>query len=139
MRVSNRPILLVEDDEVDAMTVRRALKQIRVPNALRQAEHGEAAIAYLSDDSQARPCLVLLDLNMPIMSGLEFLRVVKAHPDWRRIPVVVLTTSQEPQDKLESFDRSVAGYLIKPVDFGEFVETMRTIDGYWTRSEEAPA
>ncbi len=137
MHVKNHPILLVEDDQVDAMTVRRALKEIRVTNPLLVAENGEAAIAQLSGPGE-KPCLILLDLNMPIMNGIEFLQVVKDHPEWRRIPVVVLTTSQEEQDKMASFDRSVAGYMAKPVDYHSFVDAMRTIDTYWTLSEFAP-
>ncbi len=85
------------------------------------------------------PCLILLDLNMPVMNGIEFLQVVKQHPRWRRIPTVVLTTSQEEQDKIDSFDLSVAGYMTKPVDYAKFVDAMRTIDAYWTLSEVAPA
>jgi CheY-like chemotaxis protein len=73
------------------------------------------------------------------MNGIEFLQVVKSHPEWRRIPVVVLTTSQEEQDKIASFDLSVAGYMTKPVDYQKFVDAMRTIDAYWTLSETAPA
>ncbi len=138
MHVNNHPILLIEDDEVDAMTVRRALRDIRVTNPLVQAMHGEAALAHLGDAANPRPCLILLDLNMPIMNGIEFLRVVKRHDQWRRIPVVVLTTSHEEQDKIASFDWSVAGYMTKPVDYLKFVEAMRTIDAYWTLSEPAP-
>ena len=139
MHLTSNPILLVEDDEIDAMTVRRALKEIRVGNPLLQADHGEAALDHLADPEGRRPCLILLDLNMPIMNGIEFLQVIKAHPEWRRIPVVVLTTSQEEQDKIASFDLSVAGYMTKPVDYQKFVEAMRTIDAYWTLSEAAPA
>ncbi len=139
MHITSLPILLVEDDEVDAMTVRRALKEIRVTNPLAQATHGEDALEYLGDDDNPRPCLILLDLNMPIMNGIEFLQAVKQHPEWRRIPVVVLTTSHEEQDKVASFDWSVAGYMTKPVDYLKFVEAMRTIDAYWTLSEASPA
>lgn len=138
MHVSTCPILLVEDDHVDALTVRRALKEIHVTNPLVQAEHGEAALAHLADPAQPRPCLILLDLNMPIMNGIEFLQAVKAHDEWRRIPVVVLTTSQEDEDKVASFELSAAGYMTKPVDYQKFVEAMRTIDAYWTLSEAAP-
>ncbi len=138
MHVNNLPILLIEDDEVDAMTVRRALKDIRVTNPLVQAMHGEAGLAHLADAANPKPCLILLDLNMPTMNGFEFLRVVKQHDRWRRIPVVVLTTSHEEQDKLASFDWSVAGYMTKPVDYLKFVEAMRTIDAYWTLCESVP-
>ncbi len=136
MHLTNSPILLVEDDEVDAMTVRRAFKELKVTNPLIQRNNGEAAIEYLRGCSHdATPCLIMLDLNMPVMNGIEFLQFVKQHPIWRRIPAVVLTTSEEEQDKIASFDLSVAGYMTKPVDYRRFVEAMRTIDAYWTLSE----
>lgn len=136
MKNPGKPILLVEDDQIDTMTVMRALRELHVTNPVQHVENGEAALQYLNDPSRARPCLILLDLNMPIMGGIEFLRVVKAdgHP-LRRTPVVVLTTSEEQQDKLESFNLGVAGYIRKPVDYQRFVETMRTINAYWTVSE----
>ncbi len=132
---TDRPILLVEDDRIDAMAVKRAFKAIRVANPLVMAENGEAALAWLQAQENPRPCVILLDLNMPRMNGIEFLRIVKADPALRRIPVVVLTTSREEEDKLNSFDLSVAGYMLKPVDYQKFVETVKTIDLYWTLSE----
>jgi CheY-like chemotaxis protein len=135
MKNGSKPILLAEDDQVDAMTVRRALNDLHVVNPLTRVENGEAALAYLRDPSNPRPCLVLLDLNMPVMGGIEFLREVKRDPGLRRIPVVVLTTSQEDEDKGASFDLGVAGYMRKPVDYRQFVEMMRSIDAYWTVSE----
>lgn len=136
MKNPARPILLVEDDQIDMMTVVRALKELHVTNRVEHVENGEAALRYLNDPARDRPCLILLDLNMPVMGGIEFLRVVKGDAlPRRRIPVVVLTTSEEQQDKLESFDLGVAGYIRKPVDYKRFVETMRTINAYWTVSE----
>lgn len=135
MHLKNSAILLVEDDDVDAMTVRRAFRELKVTNPLVQRSNGEAAIEYLRSAPQDAPCLIMLDLNMPVMNGIEFLQVVKQHPLWRRIPAVVLTTSEEEQDKIASFDLSVAGYMTKPVDYRQFVEAMRTIDAYWTLSE----
>lgn len=138
MQQNNNPILLVEDDQVDAMTVRRALKELQVANPLVHREHGEAALEYLQNPENERPCLILLDLNMPIMGGVEFLEVVKTLPLLKRIPVVVLTTSAEEQDKCRSFDLGIAGYMRKPVDYRRFVEVMRAIDLYWTLSEAPP-
>ena len=135
MRVINKPILLVEDDQVDMMSVTRALKQIHVTNPVVHRENGEDALNYLKDDPDDKPCLILLDLNMPIMNGIEFLQKVKDDNRFRHIPVVVLTTSDEQQDKLNSFDFGVAGYMAKPVDYLQFVEIMRAIDAYWTISE----
>ncbi len=128
-------ILLVEDDRVDVMTVRRALKDIKVTNPLIVAGNGEEALEYLRDGENEKPGIILLDLRMPKMNGLEFLKVAKQDGALRSIPVVVLTTSQEDQDKVDSFDLGVAGYMVKPVDYKQFVEVMRTIDLYWTLSE----
>ncbi len=90
---------------------------------------------FLRAPENESPCIILLDLNMPRMNGIEFLRVAKQDETLKRIPVVVLTTSGEEQDKVDSFDLGVAGYMIKPVDYQQFVEVMRTIDLYWTLSE----
>jgi len=132
---STKPILLVEDDRVDAMTVRRAMKDIKVVNRLDIAGDGEDALAFLRDPENEEPCIILLDLNMPRMNGIEFLTLVKQDEALKRIPVVVLTSSSEEQDKVDSFDLGVAGYMIKPVDYHQFVEVMRAIDLYWTLSE----
>lgn len=134
MKLTNKPILLVEDDHVDVLTTRRALKEIHVTNPLVIQENGEDAIGWLHG-AEELPCIILLDLNMPIMNGIEFLQSAKADPRLRRIPVVVLTTSEEQEDKLRSFDLGVAGYMAKPVDYRRFVEVMRSIDLYWTISE----
>jgi len=135
MKIIDKPILLVEDDQVDVMTVQRALKEIKVTNPVVTLENGEAALKYLRDPKSEKPCIILLDLNMPIMNGIEFLEVMKHDDQLKRIPVIMLTTSEEQQDKIHSFDLGVAGYMAKPVDYRQFVEVMRTIDAYWTISE----
>jgi len=132
----NKPILLIEDDYVDAITVKRALKEINVANQLAHKENGEEALSYLNElEERDYPCIILLDINMPKMNGIEFLKEVKEHEKLRSIPVIVLTTSKEQQDRIDSFDLSVAGYMIKPVDYRQFVEMMKTISLYWTISE----
>ncbi len=131
----HKNILLVEDDIVDAMTVKRALNDIKVTNTLNTVENGEEALAYLRSSGNEIPGIILLDLNMPKMNGIEFLKIVKNDNALKKIPVIVLTTSQEEHDKIESFNLGVAGFMIKPVDYLQFVETMRTIDMYWTLSE----
>ena len=134
----HKPIMLVEDNQVDVMTVQRALKDLNVTNRLAIASDGEEALAYLRDAENEKPCVILLDINMPRMNGIEFLREAKQDKKLRRIPVVVLTTSGEEQDKVDSFDLSVAGYILKPVDYQHFVEAMKTIDMYWSLSELPP-
>jgi CheY-like chemotaxis protein len=135
MKVANKPILVVEDDAVDVMTIRRSLKDIHVTNPVVQQENGERALSWLRDPANEKPCIILLDLNMPVMNGIEFLQVAKNDEQLRRFPIIVLTTSEEQQDKVDSFNFSVAGYMAKPVDYLQFVEVMRSIDLYWSISE----
>ncbi len=132
---SAKPILLVEDDSVDAMTVKRAFKDLNITNKLVHAVNGEQALEYLRDESNERPCVIISDLNMPKMNGIEFIKAAKSDDTLKKIPVVVLTTSKQDQDKLDSFELSVAGYMVKPVDYIQFVEAVRAINLYWTLSE----
>jgi CheY-like chemotaxis protein len=132
---NSKPILLVEDDKVDAMTVKRALKEINITNKLDIVNDGEQALKFLKNPDNEAPGIILLDLNMPRMNGIEFLKIAKKDETLKKIPVVVLTTSREDQDKVDSFNFGVAGYMIKPVDYRKFVEVVRTIDLYWTLSE----
>jgi CheY-like chemotaxis protein len=134
MMQDSEPILLVEDDTVDAMTVKRALRDLKVANPVTHVTDGEEALGRLRDPSKARPCLILLDINMPRMNGIEFLKAVKADTVLQHIPVVMLTTSTNDRDIIQSFHLSAAGYMIKPVDYKQFVETIRTIDTYWRLS-----
>jgi len=134
---SKRPILLVEDDQVDVMTIQRALHEIKIANTVHVTRNGEEGLAFLAHKENEKPCVILLDLNMPKMNGIEFLREIKKDPALRLIPVVVLTTSKEEMDKSESFQLGAAGYMIKPVDYQQFLEVIRTIDLYWTLSELA--
>ncbi len=129
------PILLVEDDDVDVMTVERAFKDLQVTNQLVCAGNGEEALEYLKTESNKKPCIILLDLNMPKMNGIEFLKIAKEDEALNNIPVVVLTTSKTAQDVVESFKLGAAGYMVKSVDYKKFVETIRTINLYWTLSE----
>ena len=131
----SRPILVVEDDDVDAMTVRRALRELKVTNRVDTVANGEEALAFLRNPAQRRPCIILLDLKMPRMNGIEFLEIAKKDDELKSIPVIVLTTSREEQDKLDSFKLGVAGYIVKPADYRQFVDVARTVDLYWTLSE----
>lgn len=131
----NKAILLVEDDRVDAMTVKRALRDINVANPVSIVNNGEEALDFLRNGENGKPCIILLDLNMPKMNGIEFLKIAKKDDLLKSIPVVVLTTSKDEHDRFESFNLSVAGYMIKPVDYLQFVETMKTIKLYWSLSE----
>ena len=132
---SSKPILLVEDDNVDAMTVRRALKDLNVPNGIVHQLDGENALEYLRSSDNERPCVILLDLNMPRMNGIDFLKIIKNDDELKQIPVIVMTTSKDERDKMESFEFSVAGYIIKSTDYKKFVEALKILNLYWTLSE----
>jgi CheY-like chemotaxis protein len=131
----SRPVLLVEDDSIDAMTVQRAFRDLKVTNPLKRTTNGEEALTYLRDPANDKPCLILLDLNMPRMNGIEFLGVAKVDSSLKEIPVIVLTTSSEERDIVESYRLSVAGYIIKPVDYMKFLDVIRTIQAYWSLSQ----
>ncbi|CBN57211.1 response regulator [Kamptonema animale CS-326] len=133
-------ILLVEDDEVDVMNIRRAFKKNNIINPLYMAANGLEALAMLRGEGEglAVPSLrrlVLLDLNMPKMNGIEFLRELRLDDKLKSIPVIVLTTSNEDRDKVEAYNLNVAGYILKPVTFSNFVETIATLNKYWMLSE----
>jgi CheY-like chemotaxis protein len=133
-------ILLVEDDEVDVMNVRRAFKKGHITNPLYVAGNGIEALEMLRDNGQPAMVplerrLILLDLNMPKMNGIEFLTELRADTNLKQTPVVVLTTSNEDRDRVSAYDLNVAGYLLKPVTFAIFVETMTTLNQYWALCE----
>ena len=135
MNHNNRSILLVEDDEVDAMSVKRALKDLNVTNRLHHVENAELALEYLRSDKNERPAIILLDINMPGMNGIELLKIIKQDPDIRHIPIIILTTSRIEGEKYESFSSGAAGFMVKPVEYRQFVEVIRAINLYWTLSE----
>jgi CheY-like chemotaxis protein len=127
-----KPILLVEDDIVDASTSKQALQDIRVKNSVVHKTDGEEALEYLRDPNNDRPALILLDLNMPRLSGVELLQIIKADIELQDIPVVALTVSKYEQDKLDTFNLGIAGYVIKAVDYDDFLRAMDIIIRYWS-------
>ena len=104
-------------------------------NRLIHKKSAEEALAFLRDQRNEKPCIILLDLNMPRMNGIEFLAITKQDRDLRRIPTIVLTTSREDRDKSASFRRNIAGYIVKPIEYSQFVEAIRTVDSYWTLNQ----
>lgn len=125
-------ILLVEDDAVDVMNVQRAFHKNHMTNPLMVASNGLEALTMLrSGVVPADRRVVLLDLNMPKMNGIEFLRELRADPDLKATTVIVLTTSTEARDKLDAYNFNIAGYLVKPVTFPSFVEVMAALNKYW--------
>jgi len=133
-------LLLIDDDEVDVMTVKRAFKKNNITNPLYVANNGLEALTMLRGNEMPKLLpgqrrLILLDLNMPKMGGIEFLRELRADPELKPLPVIVLTTSNEDQDKVEAYNLNVAGYIIKPITFTKFVEAIGILNKYWALSE----
>ena len=129
-------ILPVEHDQIDVMNVQRAFQRHNILNPLYIAGDGVEAMEMLrAGKVPAARRLVLLDLNMPRMNGIEFLRELRADPAFANTPVVVLTTSNDERDRVNAFNLNVAGYLLKPVTFGNFAELMATLNRYWTLVE----
>ncbi|MBE9062584.1 response regulator [cf. Phormidesmis sp. LEGE 11477] len=133
-------ILLVEDDTVDVMNVQRSFKRANIANPLYVAGNGVDALAILKGEHEEVSMpnvrrLVLLDLNMPKMGGLELLQKIRKDRALRSTPVIVLTTSNQEKDRIEAYNLNVAGYLVKPVTFGSFLELITTLNRYWTLCE----
>ena len=131
-------ILLVEDDEAHAEIVRRNFESCRMINRLMHVADGQAALDYLyqrngfSDPSESpRPGVILLDLRLPKVDGLEVLKIIKADADLSRIPVVVLTTSNAEADQVKAYDSHANSYLVKPVDFAQFADLIKSFGYYW--------
>ena len=134
-------ILLVEDNPMDVDLTLRAFRRRRLANPVEIARDGEEALAWLPrwEAGEPTPAVILLDLKLPRIDGLEVLRRLKAHPDFRRIPVVVLTTSAESADMHEAYSIGVNSYIVKPVDFDKFVEVAAQIEVYWTVVNQFPS
>ena len=133
-------ILLVEDNPMDADLTVRAFKRRRVTNPVVVVRDGEEALACIDrwDQGEPRPAIILLDLKLPKVDGLEVLRRLKAHPAHRTIPVIVLTTSKEDTDVQAAYQLGANSYIVKPVDFEAFMEVAGQIDLYWTILNKAP-
>jgi CheY-like chemotaxis protein len=135
-------ILLVEDDEVDIMNVKRALIKNRILTPLHVANNGLDALDLLRITSSSPPALsahqllIILDINMPKMTGLEFLRIIRSDRDLQNIPVVVLTTSNQDRDRLTATQLNISGYILKPVNFDNFVAVMAGISKSWRLCEQ---
>jgi CheY-like chemotaxis protein len=129
-----KPILLVEDDTIDAMAVKKSFKLLHIKNKLTVVTNGEEALNYLRNKDNTKPQIILLDLNMPRMGGIEFMKIAKADPQLKIIPVIILTTSQAEQDRVKTFELGVAGYIMKPMDHNNFIEMMDKIHQYWEMS-----
>jgi CheY-like chemotaxis protein len=134
------PILIVEDRAIDLDLTKRALARSKVANPIQVARDGEEALAFLQrwETGEATPVFVLLDLKLPKVDGMEFLRQLKNHPKFHAIPVIILTTSAEDCDIREAYGLGCNSYIVKPVDFNKFVEVASQIEIYWCALNTAP-
>lgn len=137
-------ILLVEDNPNDAELSLYALKKFKIANSIHHAHDGAEALEYLFGNAENGgkiqiPRLILLDLKLPKVDGLEVLRRLKSHPETRSVPVVVLTSSREERDIVESYNLGVNSYIVKPIDFEQFTESVRDVGFYWLLLNQSPA
>ncbi|MFZ4621709.1 MAG: response regulator [Bacteroidota bacterium] len=124
-------ILLVEDNPGDSRLVQEVFKEGKVANTLIIAKDGVEAMTILRNSNNTHPDLILLDLNLPRKRGLDVLSEVKSDPELKRIPVIVLTTSDDEKDILKSYDLHASAYLTKPVDLNEFITVIRNLENFW--------
>ncbi|HET9869819.1 MAG TPA: response regulator [bacterium] len=136
------PILMADDDADDKMLAAKALKENRVANPLVTVSDGEELLQYLHRSGPyrdaARPCFILLDLNMPRLDGREALKIIKGDPELRKIPVVILTTSRAEEDIVRGYNLGANSYITKPVTFEGLVGVMSTLKTYWLEIVELP-
>jgi len=130
---SPKPVLLLEDDIIDQKSVQRAFEQLKIQNKLVIRENGQEGLNYLKE--AGKPCLIILDLNMPRMNGMEFLDAIKKDKLYKNIPIIVFTTSNEEVEKIKAYEKGVVGFIVKPPDYKKFIDIFRSIDIYWTISE----
>ena len=131
--------LIVDDDQVSVMAIKRALKKLRILNPIRVARDGQEALDILrgecGEERILPPYLVTLDINMPRMNGIECLKQVRSDPDLKKLIVFVLTTSANDEDVMNAYNFNVAGYIIKPVTFSKFMEAVGLLENYWLLNE----
>lgn len=128
-------IFVIDDDEVDRLNVERSFRKANIINPLYFAEDGVIALDKLASGDIKKPLLILLDIKMPRMNGIEFLSAIRKDEKWKNVPVVILTTSAEEKDKINAFALNVAGYIVKPVELGAFLKVVLTIGAYWSMCE----
>ena len=135
-------ILMIEDNPGDVRLTREVLRDAKVRNSLHSAKDGDEAMDYLykrgSFSGASRPDLILLDLNLPKINGLDVLEIIKSDPELRTIPVVILTTSQAEKDILNGYQRYANAYITKPVSLDQFNHIIKTIEGFWLETVRLP-
>ena len=140
----DKNILLVEDNDQDEKLILRALRKVNLANQVDVARDGQQALDYLyrrgpfADRPAGNPALILLDLKMPLVSGLEVLREIKQDEELRHVPVVMLTSSREERDLDEAYDLGCNAYVVKPVNFHDFIDAVKSLGLFWAVLNEPP-
>ncbi|MBB3167338.1 response regulator [Simiduia aestuariiviva] len=124
-------LLLIEDDDVDAMTIERSFRKQRIGNKIVRADDGEAALELIANNLVPKPFIILLDLNLPKISGHEFLDTLRKDPANKDAVVFVLTTSSDEQDMLKAYEKFIAGYFVKSESGEQFMKLIGMLDGFW--------
>jgi len=125
---SFKPILLIENNDDDAKDIKTALNDIHVTNVLERRSNIDEAYEYLRDEHKPKPCVILLDLNIPRMGAFEFIKTLKADYPLKRLPIIVLMASETNGDVARSSGLDIAGYILKPFDYRQFIEVMKTLN-----------
>ncbi len=128
-------ILIVDDNSLEVLITKRSFEKLGVRTKLVHVEDGQKAIDYLTEND--RPSIILLDINMPSMDGLEFLKRRNQNPNWCSIPVIIFSSSKPQENLKAAFKLGISGYMVKPIDFEEMTELLRAIVNYWSLSEHA--
>ncbi len=127
-------ILFIEDDKIETMKLHRTVSKFSQKHQITEAKNGEQALEVLKSNAKL-PDIILLDLNMPRMSGIEFLRILKDHDEYRYLPAIILTTSQNRNDLLECYKIGIAGYVIKPLKYEDYEDKIKKVFDYWHVNE----
>ncbi len=127
-------VLLVEDNLIEIMKMKRTISLLKLKHTIHEAKNGEEALQFLEDRSNI-PDIILLDLNMPKINGIEFLKIIKANDDLKHIPTIILTTSSNQKDLLECYRTGMSGYVLKPLKYEDYVKKIETVLAYWSVNE----
>jgi CheY-like chemotaxis protein len=127
-------ILLVEDNLIEIMKMKRTISLLKLKHTIHEAKNGEEALMFLEDRANI-PDIILLDLNMPKINGIEFLRIIKKDEDLKHIPTIILTTSSNQKDLLECYKTGMSGYVLKPLKYEDYVKKIEVVLSYWSVNE----
>ncbi len=127
-------VLLVEDNLIEIMKMKRTISLLKLKHTIHEAKNGEEALQFLEDKANI-PDIILLDLNMPKINGIEFLKIIKADDDLKHIPTIILTTSSNQKDLLECYRTGMSGYVLKPLKYEDYVKKIETVLAYWSVNE----